>query len=80
VRGGEASFSRGQAIAEVLSFFWARGPWWLVPFVGALLVSTPVIFMGEATGLMPFRPGRRRGAEPWESDRALVPTDRYTTW
>ena len=41
-------------IGELFAFLWQRKLWWLLPFVGTLLLVAVLLLVGEATGIAPF--------------------------
>ena len=41
-------------INELFRFLWARKLWWMLPFVGTLLLVALLLLVGEATGIAPF--------------------------
>jgi hypothetical protein len=41
-------------VGELLSFLWRRKRFWLIPFVGMLLLVGVLVLVGEVTGVAPF--------------------------
>ena len=41
-------------VGELVSFFWRRKRFWLIPFVVMLLLVGVLILVGEVTGVAPF--------------------------
>ena len=41
-------------VGELVSFFWRRKRFWLIPFVEMLLLLGVLILVGEVTGVAPF--------------------------
>ena len=41
-------------IAELFSFLWQAKRFWLIPFVGVLILLGVLILVGEVTGVAPF--------------------------
>jgi hypothetical protein len=41
-------------IGELFQFLWAKRLWWLLPFVGTLLLLAILLLIGQASGIAPF--------------------------
>lgn len=46
--------SRLSIVGEVLSFFWQRKLWWLLPMLILLLIFAVFVVLGQSTPLGPF--------------------------
>jgi hypothetical protein len=41
-------------VAELLSFFWSKKRWWLVPMIVSLFLITALIVLAQSSAVAPF--------------------------
>jgi hypothetical protein len=46
--------SRFGIVGELLSFFWSKKRWWLVPMLVSLFLVTALIVVAQSSGIAPF--------------------------
>ena len=46
--------SRFGIVGELLSFFWSKKRWWLVPMIVSLFLITALIVLAQSSAVAPF--------------------------
>jgi hypothetical protein len=54
VSAARSTADRFATISELLSFFWSKKRWWLVPMLVALFLLGTVIILAQSPAIAPF--------------------------